>query len=225
MDTAEAIRQRRSIRAFRPDPVPQEILREIMELAIRAPSGSNMQSWEFTVVQGKKLEEIRQAFTERATQPPNFDFPMPPWRPSEPYDSRRRNVLIGLQQKKGIAREDKEKRRQFLLQGVRLWGARAAIYIYIDGALYKQGENFSVWPIFDCGMVAENIMLLATAYGLGTACLLQAASYPDVLRSVLGIPDSKLIVLGIAIGYPDWDDPVNEFRSERAPLDEIVRWC
>jgi nitroreductase len=81
-----------------------------------------------------------------------------------------------------------------------------------------------MWPLFDCGLVAENIMLLATRYGLGTVAQIQAVAYPDVLRKVLGIPDSKLIVLGIALGYPDWDDPVNELRSERDPLDNVSTW-
>jgi nitroreductase len=73
-------------------------------------------------------------------------------------------------------------------------------------------------------MVAENIILLAAKYGLGTVPEIQAVFYPEVLRKMLAIPESKLIVLGIAIGYPDWDDPVNKFRSERDPLDEVIRW-
>jgi nitroreductase len=79
--------------------------------------------------------------------------------------------------------------------------------------------------MFDCGLLSQNIMLLAAAQGLGTAPLIQAAAYPDVLRKILEVPESKLILLGIAIGYPDWDDPINSFRSERAPMDEVVRWC
>ena len=67
-------------------------------------------------------------------------------------------------------------------------------------------------------------MLLATKYGLGTIVQVQAVLYPDTLRKILEIPDSKLIVLGIAIGYPNWDDPVNQFQSERAPLEEIGKW-
>jgi len=67
-------------------------------------------------------------------------------------------------------------------------------------------------------------MLLASRYGLGTIPQIQAVDYPDILRKVLGIPDSKLIVLGIAVGYPDRDDPINQFRSEREPLDKIARW-
>lgn len=110
------------------------------------------------------------------------------------------------------------------MQGLRLFGAPCVIYIYIDRSFYRQGDGLNIWPVFDCGLVAENIMLLATKYGLGTVPQIQAVVYPNVLRKVLGIPDSKLIVLGISVGYPDWDDPVNQLRSEREPLDNVSTW-
>ena len=223
MDVVEAIKQRRSIRAFKSAPVPREILKEIIELALRAPSGSNIQPWEFAMVQGKELQEIRQAFTKKSSESPDFDLHVR-FKYLEPFDSRRRNVMKSLLGIREIERDDKEKRMQFQLQGLRLWGASAAIYIYIEESLLKEGEELNVWPIFDCGLVAENIMLLATAYGIGTVSLIQAVSYPDVLRTVLGVPDSKLMLLGIAMGYPDWDDPINQFRSERVPLDEVGNW-
>ena len=125
---------------------------------------------------------------------------------------------------KGISREDKERRKWWLLQGLRLFEAPCAIYIYIDRSFYLQRDALNVWPIFDCGLVAENIMLLAPTYGLGTIAQIQAVGYPDILRKILTIPDSKLIVLGIAIGYPDRDDPINQLCSERAPLDSICTW-
>ena len=89
MDIVEAIQQRKSIRAFRPDPVPQEILKEILELALRAPSWANTQPWEFAIVTGKKLKEIKKAFVEKAEEEPNPDIPRPREFP-EPYDTRRR---------------------------------------------------------------------------------------------------------------------------------------
>jgi nitroreductase len=110
------------------------------------------------------------------------------------------------------------------LQGLRVFEAPCVIYLLFDRSLYQQGDTLNIWPLFDCGLVAENIMLLATKYGLGTIPQIQAVVYPDVLRKVLGIPDSKVIVLGIAIGYPDWDDPVNQLRSEREPLDSVSAW-
>lgn len=223
MDIAEAIRQRKSIRAFKPDEVPLETLKEIMELALRAPSWANTQPWEFAIVGGKKLEEIRQAVMEKGGETGNPDLAYPQEFP-EPYDTRRRSNGRKLFEVMGINREDKEKRQWWQLQGLRLFEAPSAIYIYTERAFHLQGDGLNVWPVFDCGLIAGNIMLLATSFGLGTIPQIQAVAYPDVLRKTLGIPDSKLIVLGLAIGYPDWDSPANEFRSERAPMSEVTRW-
>jgi len=225
MDIIEAIRQRRSIRAFRPNAVPQEILKEIMEVALRAPSWANTQPWEFAIVGGRKVEEIGQAFIEKAkaAEQMNPDLAAPREFP-EPYDTRRRAVGRKLFEVKGIRREDTEQRMLWGFQGLKLFEAPNVIYIYIDRSFYFQGNSTNVWPVFDCGLVAENIMLLATDYGLGTVPEIQAVLYPDVLRKILRIPDSKLIVLGIAIGYPNWDDSVNQLRSDREPLDNVAKW-
>jgi nitroreductase len=225
MDIIEAIDQRKSIRAFKSDPVPKEILKEIMELALRAPSWANTQPWEFAVVSGKKLEEIRQAFVEKAAaaEEDKPDIARPREFP-QAYDTRRRTIGRKVLELKGISREDKEKRRWWLLQGLRLFEAPCVVYIFVDRAFYQQRDGLNIWPVFDCGLLAENIMLLATGYGLGAIAQIQAVAYPDVLRKVLGISDSKLIVLGIAVGSPDWDDPVNQLRSEREPLDNVGTW-
>lgn len=223
MDIAQAIQQRRSIRAFKSDAVPQKILREIMEIALRAPSWGNTQPWELAIVSGKKLEEIRQAFLQKADEELYPDLPTPQEIP-EPYNSRRRDLGKSLFEIRGIKREDKEARRLWQLQGLRLFEAPAVIYIYIDRSFYIQGDTLNVWPILDCGLIAENIMLLAIKYGLGTIAQMHAVNYPDALRKMLGIPNSKVMALGIAIGYPDWDDPINEFRSEREALDRISKW-
>lgn len=223
MDIVETIHQRRSIRAFKPDAVPREILKEIMELALHAPSWANTQPWEFAIVGGEKLEEITQAFIERVDEQPNPDLPRPREFP-EPYDARRRALGMKVFEVKEIKREDREKRRWWQLQGLKLFEAPIVIYIYIDRSFYFQSDRLNVWPILDCGLVAESIMLLATKYGLGTIPQIQAVDHPGVLRNMLGIPDSKLIVLGIAIGYPNWDDPINQFRSERETLDKVAKW-
>ena len=225
MDIVEAINQRKSIRAFKSDPVPKGILREIMGLALRAPSWGNTQPWEFAIVTGKKLEEIRQAFAEKAAaaEEDNPDIPRPREFP-QPLETRYRALGRRILELKGISREDKEKRKQWVWQGLKQFGAPCAIYICIGRSFYRQGDMVNSWPLFDCGLVAENIMLLATKYGLGTTPQIQAVLYPDVLRKVLGIPDSKVIALGISVGYPDWDDPVNQLRSEREPLDNISTW-
>jgi nitroreductase len=225
MDVAEAINQRKSIRAFKSDPVPREILRAIMELALRAPSYDNTQPWEFAVVTGKKLDEVRQAVVEKAAAATEDKPDIPRTREFlQPYDTRRRVLGKKVLELKGIKREDKERRLWWLLQGLRSFEAPCVIYIYIDRSFYRQGDRLNIWPVFDCGLVAQNIMLLATAHGLGTVAQIQTVLYPDVLRKVLGLPDSKLIVLGVSVGYPDWDDPVNQLRSEREPLDNASTW-
>jgi nitroreductase len=225
MDVVEAIRQRKSVRGFKPDTVPEETLREIMEVALRAPSWANTQPWEFAIVRGEMLEDIRQTFVEKtqATEPTNPDLAAPAGFP-EPFDGRRRAVGRKLFEVMDIGREDREKRMWWGLQGLRLFEAPAVIYIYTERVFYSQEGGLNVWPVFDCGLVAQNIMLLAVEYGLGTIPAIQAVMYPDVLRNVLGIPDSKLIVLGIAIGYPDPESPTSEFYSEREPLDSVTEW-
>lgn len=225
MDIAEAVRHRRSIRAFKPATIPPEILKEIMEIALDAPSWANTQPWEFAIVGGEKIAEIKQAFVEKeqAGELPNPDL-TPPSEFPEPYNTRRRTLGIKVFEIKGIKREDKEQRKLWGLQGLKLFEAPCGIYIYIDRSFYRQGDVLNVWPILDCGLVAENIMLLATKYDLGTVAQMQAVYYPQVLRKVLGIPDSKIMVLGIAIGYPNWDDPINQLRSDRDSLDEVANW-
>ena len=85
-------------------------------------------------------------------------------------------------------------------------------------------DVLNVWSLFSCGSLAMNISLLATSHGLGTCLEVAPVGYPDVIRKVLEAPDSKLMVLAIAIGYPAWDDPVNQFRSNREALDKIAKW-
>jgi len=225
MDIVEAIRQRRSVRGYKQEDVPEDILREIIETAQRAPSWANTQPWEFAIVRGEKLEAIRGAFVEktREAEPTNPDLAAPKGFP-EPFDGRRRSVGRKLFEIMGIEREDREKRIWWGLQGLRLFDAPVVIYIYTDRSFYSQEEGLNVWPVFDCGLVAENIMLLAVEQGLGTIPAIQAVMYPDVIREILGIPESKLIVLGIAIGYPEQQSTVNQFYSEREPLDAVTRW-
>ncbi len=219
MDIVEAINKRKSIRAFKPDPVPQAILKEIMELALRAPSWGNSQPWDFVIATGSKLEEIKQGFTEKAGQESMPDVARPQEFP-EPYGSRRRPLTNKPPEATEVRRENIDRR----VRNPRLYGAPCVIYICTGRSFYFQSKGINAWPIFDCGLVAENIMLLATSYGLGTIALAQAVTYPDVIRKVLGVPDSLLIVLGIAIGYPDWDDSVNQRRSVREPVSQVVKW-
>jgi nitroreductase len=212
MDVEDAIRQRKSIRAFKPDPVPREKLRNILEQALRAPSWANTQPWEFVVVTGEQLHEIQKAYLERGEQEPQSEIARPYEFP-EPYLSRRQGMTPTA--------EYMEHRR---VQNYKNYGAPVVIYILVDRSMFHQSKGINVWSVYDCGSVAQNIMLLATSYGLGTIAQAQSVIYPDIIRKVVDIPESKLLVVGIAIGYPEWEHPVNQRSIRREPLDSITRW-
>jgi len=216
----EAIRTRKSIRDFTADPVPQHILRKIIEVAVRAPSAENSQPWEFTIVAGDILDTIRKANIEKLK---SRALPHPDLAAEGlPRDSvyRRRQIeiakqLFGLMD---IPREDLEKRDRWMELGFRYFNAPAAIIISVDRSLsYPR-------PIFDIGSATQNICLAALNYGLGTCIANQGITYPEVLHEFAKIPESKRIVISIAIGYPNWDFPANKVVSDREPMENITTW-
>ena len=217
MDVIEAIRERKSVRAFKPDPVSRDVLRQIVEQALRAPSWANTQPWEFAIVTGQQLEEIQKGFIERAEQEPDPDVARPYEFP-EPYMSR---ISALAPKNMTVTKEDMDLRR---IQNFRHYGAPAVVYLLVGRSFFYQSKGINVWSLYDCGAAVQNIMLLATYYGLGTIAQAQAVVFPDIIRKVLGIPESQLIALGIAIGYPDWDDPINQSRTQREPLNKVVKW-
>jgi nitroreductase len=223
MDLVEAVSTRKTIRAFKPDPVPLPTLKKIMQSALNSPSWANTQPWEFALVSGDKLAEIKKRFLARGEKPPVVDIARPRDFP-EPYISR----IRALGQKEygllGITRDNQEGRTWWRVQNLENYRAPCVIYILIDKALYFQDPGINAWPVFDCGLIAQNIMLLATNYGLGTVVQAEAVRYSDILREVLGIPDSKLILVGISIGYPAWDEKITSFRSDKESLDRLTRW-
>ncbi len=218
MDVVEAIRERKSVRAFKPDPVPLDVLRQIVEQALRAPSWANTQPWEFAIVIGKQLKEIQKGFIERIEQQPTPDIARPYEYP-EPYMSRIR--ALAPKPREEMTKEEMAARQ---IENYQHYGAPAVVYLLVGRPFFYQPKGINVWSLYDCGSAVQNIMLLATNYGLGTVAQAQAVTYPDIIRKVLGIPESKLIALGIAIGYPDWDNPINQSRTQREPLDNVAKW-
>ncbi|MEJ2110298.1 MAG: nitroreductase [Acidobacteriota bacterium] len=217
MDISEAISQRKSIRAFKPDPVSKDVLKEILQESLRAPSWANTQPWEFAVATGTPLDAIRTGFLERSRTSPSPDVPRPPEFP-ERYAAR---IRVLDKQNRLITKNDWESRR---VQNFNHYGAPAVIYLLTSRDFYCQAKGLNVWALYDCGSVVQNILLLARKHNLGTIVQAQAVAYPEVLRAVLGIPESKIFFLGIAVGYPDWSDSINEFWTEREPLEKISTW-
>ena len=218
MEIIEAIKSRKSIRGYKPTPVPKEILTEILEVATRAPSNINRQPWEFTILGGKVLDDLKQALQEQflAGVEPDRDFPVKPL--TGVYRKRQVEVGIALYQLMGIAREDKEKRNQWWLKQLRAFDAPNAIIVSVDE------EINDLWALFDLGAVSQTIALAAVNFGLGTCIQGALVDYPKVVRQITGIPESKKLAIGIAIGYPDWDFPANELQSTRESLANIVTW-
>ena len=220
MDLVEAIRSRKSIRDFRTEAVPREVIRELLEIACRAPSAMNTQPWEFTVVAGDVLDSVRRAIVAKlqAGEKPHSEHSVVGWPVESVYRRRQVELAKHLFRLMDIPREDAAKRAQWLERGFRFFDAPAAIVICVDRML-AEGT-----PIFDIGAVTQNICLAALHFGLGTCIEDQGVMYPDVLREYCSIPPSKQIVIAVAIGYPNWDFPGNRLESPREPADAITSW-
>ncbi len=220
MDVIEAIKKRKSIRRFKPDPVGRELLSEILNAACRAPSAMNTQPWEFYVFAGEVLERVRERNVANLR---NAVLPSPEhlvigWPRESVYRTRQVTLAKKLFGLMSIAREDMAKRAEWLENGFRYFDAPAAIVIVVDRALSEAG------PLFDIGIVMQSICLAAMGYGLGTCIEDQGILYPEVLREELAIPDSKKIMMAIAIGHPDWGFPANAVETDREPVDDITTW-
>ena len=217
MEIIEAINSRYSVRAFKPDPVPRHVLEELLTVSQRSPSWANTQTWEFAVVGGSVMDDLRKALADRAfaQDARNADIPYPEW--TGKYRERRSRNGYRLYEHMGIAREDVEKQLNWFVSMYRFFDAPNAIYIYTE-------RDISDWAIMNVGLMAQTISLAALHYGLGSIMLAAGVSYPDTVRQKLDIPESKQILISIAIGYPDADARVNKFRTERAPLSELCSW-
>jgi len=218
MELTEAIKSRKSIRGYQPTPVPKEILAEILGVATRAPSSLNSQPWEFTVLGGKVLDDLKQALEEQFLAGAEIQTDFPIESLTGTYKKRQVELGITLYQLMGIAREDKEKRNQWTLKMMRAFDAPNIIIVSID----KEVSGFQA--MFGIGAVTQTIALAAVNYSLGTCIQGALLFYPKVVRQIAGIPESKKLAIAIAIGYPDWDSPANKLQTTREPLASIVTW-
>ncbi len=225
VELLKAIEDRRSIRVFKSNRVPKRALLDILRIASRAPSGLNCQPWEFFLARGKVLEHLRSACltAHRSGEPKMPDIPVYRMKGIVPqFDGifNKRRVALGKQifSLLGISKEDKEGQTKWVERMVRFYDAPAILIIAIDKTLKDD------WPLLDIGLVSQNILLAAQEYGLGTCIMRAIVDYPFLIRKIVGIPESKRIVLGIAIGYPDASHPINGLRTERENVRRIVKF-
>ncbi len=219
MELEAAIRGRRSIRKFRPDPIPTTVLKDLLETARWAPSWGNTQPWELTVITGEPLESFRKANAASVAKGEALrnDVPMPEKWPEQMktrYMDIGRSVVTSL----GLKREDKEGRRQHQLNMAALFGAPCLIIAAVPKDVLIE------YAMLDVGLLLQTLALAAHDKGLGTCIMASAVHYADHLRSHGQIPVDSLIIMGVAVGYPENNVPLNRFERQRAGLEAFVKW-
>jgi nitroreductase len=219
MELRTAVLERRSIRRFRKEPIPREVLEDILRDARYAPSWGNTQPWEIFVVTGAPLEAFRAGNRERflAGTPVAPEAPMPQeWPPAlkSRYMGLGRNVL----EAQSIPREDKQARLDYAVHMFSLFDAPALLVLCTARNL-PEG-----YAMLDCGILLQTICLLAQDRGLGSCILACSVSYPELIREILPVRDDQRIVMGVVLGRADLDAPINRFPRERASLGDTVTW-
>ena len=220
MDIIEAIKKRKSIRNFTNDRIPQAIIREILETACRTPSAMNTQPWEFTIITKNVLDSVKNGIIEkfRKGEKPHSEHSVMGWPVDSVYRDRQIGLAKQLFQALDIEREDTDRRTQWMEKGLRFFNAPVVIIIYTDRMLIEGT------PVFDIGAVTQTICLTAMHYGLGTCIQDQGVMYPEILKKYCNIPDTKQIIISVAIGYPDWNFPTNQLEIPRTSVDKITTW-
>lgn len=218
IDLVQALQNRRSIRGFKQDAVEPSVIREILTLANRSPSYTNSQPWEVAVVSGKTRDALSQTLYELAASnaPASPDLPNPDSWP-DAIAQRTKTHNIKRFEHLGIGRDDKERRKEMRLKNFQFYDAPYALFIFMD-------EGCGAWSTMDIGGFTQSISLAAQAYGLGTCMQASLAYYPDAVRDALGIPASKKLLVGMSIGVPDLEAPLNAYQTARMALNEFVRW-
>lgn len=218
MTVEEAIATRRSVRGFLNTPVPRELMENIFTTAQLAPSNCNAQPWQVYVASGKTRDALRETFVKNATTgvKPNSDFH---YRNKFEGVRRERQVecAVALYKTMGIGRDDTEGRARAGLRNFQLFDAPHVAFIGMH-------KNFKETVAVDVGLYAQTLMLTMTAHGISSCAQGSMRDYPDVVRSVFGIPEDVYILFGITFGYEDPDVPANATRTTRASLKDSVQF-
>lgn len=219
MELLDAIHSRISARAFLDKPVPQEIVRQVLDLARHAPSGSNMQPWHVHAVSGKRLDQIVKESLAFAEEHPigsqTKEFQTPSEHFIQPYKSRRFEVGMGLYDALGIDRKDKVRRNEQLMQNFYFFGAPVGLFFSIHRTLMP-GQ------LGDLGIFMGNVMLAARQFDLHTCAQGFWQDVQPVLHRVLDIPEDYFIFNGMALGHIDSEHPANSLVSGR---EEVEQFC
>lgn len=214
MDLLKGMEDRRSTRAFLDRPVEREVLEKVLRLAAQAPSAINLQPWEFTIVMGEERKRLSRLLVKRMREMNISCGPGAKSRLPEYFVERERgllNVMVpNLPENTDF--------QDFINEGsCDFYGAPTAIIITLD-------DVFSSARLTDIGIVVGYLVLAAHGLGLGTCPIGLITAFDDDIKEALSLREEKKVVIGVAVGYPDPEAPVNRSRSERAPLEEVVKW-
>ena len=218
MKFEEVVQGRRSTRGFKADPVPRAVLEEVVELATRAPSSMNTQPWHLYLVTGEPLDRIRRGNTERnlaGVKPSREIRSHGEYRGA--HRQRQIDIAVQLFQAMGIERHDTAGRQDWVLRGFRQFDAPVSIVVTYDKEL--EGGDIAQ---FDCGSLVHGLVLAAWSKGLGAVVNSQGIMQSPVVREHAGIPDDQVIMICVAMGYPDDRFAANHVRSQRRPVGEVA---
>ncbi len=215
MDSLECIKTRRSIRKFTSATVPEKDLKEILDIARWSPSYKNSQPWKAIILSGNKKKELSKILVECLTnEKENSPDLAAPTSWPEAEDKNIKNLMAKRMELTGIDLSAPEMIIKAKKANFNFYFAPHAIYLYQDASL-------SDWSLFDIGLFAQSLMLAAHAKGLATVPQAFATDYAKEVKEFLGIPASNRLILGLSVGYPDTDSPVNSYRTERMECEEF----
>lgn len=213
MRVSDAVRARRSVRAFKPDPVPAPLLRELLAAATRAPSGGNLQPWRVYALGGAELAAFKALMAQRLGADVEPETPAHPVYPAglwEPFRSRRRETGALRYAALGLHDRDRDGERQLLRRNLEFFGAPVGLFFCID-------RRFGAAQWLDLGLYMQTLMLLAVERGLDSCAQAVWANWPNSIADFLRLPATETVVAGMALGYRDEHHPLNSFRTGREP--------
>jgi len=218
LSVSKAVLRRKSVRAFRPAPVANEIIADVLARATRAPSGGNLQPWRLFVLNGDSMARFTALMETRLAEnplgePPQYEVYPPSLK--EPYRTRRFEVGEAMYAHLGIPRADKFARLQWLQNNDRFFGAPAAAFCFTDRIM-----GLPQWS--DLGMMLQTAMLLFTEQGIDTCPQESWSRWPQTVAGFVGAPPELMLFCGLAIGYADAGAAVNRLVTARAAAAEVI---
>ena len=216
MKVSEAVLSRRSIRAFTSEPINNKVIKDLLALAARSPSGGNLQPWKIYVINNQSMKKFIE-FQDNWNQPETPGYAIYPSGLTEPYRTSRYQLGEAMYELLGIPREDKDARLQQVLRNFEFFGAPAAIFCFVDKQMGPPQ-----WS--DLGMFLQTFMLLAQEAGIDTCAQEAWAMKNDSVSEFVGSDKNDILFCGLALGYKDEDAVINQLSSERRPIEQWAKF-